>query len=168
MLVASSNMRGVREGYLHRVKRIGLEDSLPSIRPPRATYTEPLPPLRHVPQAPHRLGALDMAVLGGLQALAASLLRLSSKPSIALLLDAQHAQRPPRPPPLPKLSSYAQSMERSRRAYAPTTPVQVHFRGPYREREDRLYGIILMFLCVCVIFWSFYWPTYGNFMVILW
>ena len=56
-------------------------------RPPRATYTEPVRPLRHVPQAPHRLGVLDMAVPGDLQALAASLLRLSSKPSIALLLE---------------------------------------------------------------------------------
>ena len=121
--MASSNMRGVREGYLHRVKRIGLEDSLPSVRPPRATYTQPLARLRHVPQAPQRLGALEMPVLGGLQALAASLLRLSSKPQISLLLDGQPKRQPK--PPLPKLSSYAQSMERSRRAYAPRSPVQV-------------------------------------------
>ena len=32
VLVASANMRGVREGYVHKAKQLGLDDSLPSVR----------------------------------------------------------------------------------------------------------------------------------------
>lgn len=133
VLVASANMRGVREGYVHKAKQLGLDDSLPSVRVARATYTEPVKQSKRVKQARRRKlkpkraetedDLDDLTVVGGLQVLAASLLRLSSKPSIATLLDTNpHRPRmPPRAEPLrqklPRLSRYAESLARSERAY---------------------------------------------------
>ncbi|CAJ1356231.1 unnamed protein product [Effrenium voratum] len=59
-------------------------------------------------------------IMGNLQVLASSLLRLSTKPSIADLLDAS-AVPPPKRPQAPKrrVSAYCRQLARSARAYAP-------------------------------------------------
>ena len=127
VLVASSNMLGIREGYVHKVKRLGLDDSLPSVRGPRATYTEPMSlaprmkrPIPSSIEAEQRVQTLT--VVADLQALASSLLRLSAKPSISHLLHTD-PRSPAMPmgrtlrPRLPRLSAYGQSLARSAATY---------------------------------------------------
>lgn len=134
VIVASSDMLGIRGGYVHKVKQLGLDDSLSSFRVPRATYTEPIQRRMAAQRNAKRKAAAaataaekaperpqTLTVLGDLQALAASLLRLSSKPSISHLLATDpHAPtmpRPPQPRRLPRLSGYSRSLAQSARAY---------------------------------------------------
>eukprot|EP00435_Cladocopium_sp_Y103_P063241 s34_g24.t2 len=131
VIVASSDMLGIREGYVHKVKQLGLDDSLSSFRLPRATYTEPIQRRMAAQRnAKRKAPGSDapaerpqtLTVLGDLQALAASLLRLSSKPSISHLLatDPRAPTMPlPSKPPrrLPRLSGYSRSLAQSARAY---------------------------------------------------